>query len=194
MEIGRENSFFLVSGTKTSLQMSLPGIRRPKLHRNLQMRIYSEFSEKSFENKWKCFKSCRNSQKLRKVRRKLDSLKFDSDSNHSDQSDVENEEAECEFRPVVTADEAKPHMEWYNKLLELRRSHSGRKKHVFPPFPPPPLPSAMLKASRAQTVNPFEEVKRAAVSNLVSKQKKHVLKKTQCQTLFSQKINRKKVF
>ncbi|ULT86204.1 hypothetical protein L3Y34_006112 [Caenorhabditis briggsae] len=76
----------------------------------------------------------------------------------------EDEEEECEFRPVHDPNELEPHKEWYQKLLMFGVEFKQGLRGPFPPFPPPPLPSAMIAASRAISYNAFEAVKKAATS------------------------------
>lgn len=72
------------------------------------------------------------------------------------------DEEECDFRPVCIPNELDIHKDWYDKLLIFRIEYKRGERGAFPPFPPPPLPSALIAASRAVSYNAFDAVKRAA--------------------------------
>uniref|UniRef100_A0A8R1DRJ9 Uncharacterized protein n=1 Tax=Caenorhabditis japonica TaxID=281687 RepID=A0A8R1DRJ9_CAEJA len=109
--------------------------------------------------------------RLRVRSRQYSSSDTEESDNYSDEEGITEEEEDlvehCEFRPVVRSNELDPYKEWYHKLLTMRTNYKNG-ENAFPPFPPPPLPSTMLAASRAQAINLFEEVKRAAVKATVS--------------------------
>ncbi|CAB3396891.1 unnamed protein product [Caenorhabditis bovis] len=75
--------------------------------------------------------------------------------------------ASCsDFIPVVTPNESEPHKIWYNKLLAMREEYINKERGAFPPFPPPPLPSVLIAASKSSSTNSFEEIKRANIDDL----------------------------